>query len=95
MSLILYVQGSIVNTKLTLKLNKNVIQKAKVFARNNNVSLSAMVEHFFDSITQKKTVKDLTLTPTVKALSGSLQPKKKVTPEDARDQYLIEKYLHE
>jgi hypothetical protein len=83
------------NTKLTLKLDKNVIQKAKAFARNNNVSLSALVEHYFDSITKKKNLKYLNLTPTVKALSGSLQPNNKVKPDDVRDEYLIEKYLHE
>ena len=83
------------NTKLTLKLDKAVIQKAKKFAKNNNISLSSLVEHYFESITKGEKSKEQNLTPTVKKLSGILKLNNKTKPEDLRDQYLREKYLNE
>ena len=83
------------NTKLTLKLDKNVIQNAKAFASKNNVSLSALVEQYFKSITGKSNKTEPKLTPTVKSLLGILQAGNKIKPDDLRDEYLLEKYLNE
>ncbi len=35
------------DTKLTLSLDKEIIERAKNYARNHNVSLSSLVENFF------------------------------------------------
>jgi len=35
------------NSKLTLSLNKNVIEQAKQYAKENNTSLSKMIENFY------------------------------------------------
>ena len=44
------------DTKLTLKLDKNVIEKAKIYAAEQKISLSWIVENYLNSITsfQKK-----------------------------------------
>jgi hypothetical protein len=58
-------------TKLTLRLNNNVIQRAKIYARSNKISLSKMIESYLDSITkQKEEDKKITITPLVESLSG-------------------------
>ena len=83
------------DTKLTLKLDKGIIHKAKEFAKKNKVSLSSLVESYFVTITIPENEKERPITPTVKALSGTLKSNNKTKPEDLRDQYLIEKYLNE
>ena len=83
------------NTKLTLKLNKTIIEKAKTFARENKVSLSTLVENYFESLTKTEHKKELNISPTVKALSGVLKLKDDSELGIIRDQYLVEKYLDE
>lgn len=39
------------DTKLTLKLNSNSISKAKQYSAMHNISVSSMVEKFFDGLT--------------------------------------------
>jgi len=83
------------NTKLTLKLDKAVIQKAKVFAKENKVSLSALVENYFESLTNTDDNKELNISPAVRALSGVLKIKARRETDEIRDEYLMEKYLGE
>ena len=40
-------------TKLTLRLDKKVIVRAKDYAQNHKISLSKMVESYLDSVTKK------------------------------------------
>ncbi|MCG8580421.1 MAG: DUF6364 family protein [Bacteroidales bacterium] len=58
-------------TKLTLRLNDNVIERAKKYARNHKTSLSKMIESYLDSITKETDTDDkITITPLVESLSG-------------------------
>ncbi len=57
------------DAKLTLKMDKAVINEAKEFARRNNTSLSKMVERFFVSIIKEEKNKKK-IAPVVKELSG-------------------------
>ncbi len=58
-------------TKLTLRLNDNVIERAKIYARNHKISLSKMIESYLDSITkEKEEEKKTSITPLVESLSG-------------------------
>ena len=78
-------------TKLTLKLDKDVIDKAKRYAQSRNTSLSRMVEKYFHSITDLKNSNNK-YSPVVKELSGIIKTK---IDDDLRDNYtdfLIEKY---
>lgn len=66
------------NTKLTLTLEKEVIQNAKEYAREKEISLSEIVENYLKSLTRKTKSKNLKITtPIAKALRGSFK-----APED-------------
>ncbi len=43
------------DTKLTLKLDKSVIERAKVYAASQNRSLSKMIESYLQSLTESST----------------------------------------
>ncbi|MDD3685973.1 MAG: DUF6364 family protein [Bacteroidales bacterium] len=80
-------------TKLTLRLNESVIERAKNYARNNKISLSKMIEAYLDSITrQKETGKNISITPLVESLSGVIDLSSEFDyRKDYRD-YLEKKY---
>jgi len=80
-------------TKLTLRLNEDVIERAKIYARSHKISLSKMIESYLDSITkQKEDDKKISITPLVKSLSGVIDlPADFDYKNDYRD-YLEEKY---
>ena len=59
-------------TKLTLRLNKRVIDRAKEYAHYHNISLSKVVESYLESITKKKPVAT-EISPLVESLSGVIQ----------------------
>jgi len=42
------------NTKLTLSLKKSVIEKAKKYAKDSNLSLSQLIESYLEKITSNK-----------------------------------------
>lgn len=60
-------------TKLTLRLNKRVIDQAKDYAHLHDVSLSKMIESYLESITEQKSTTPAEITPLVKSLSGVIQ----------------------
>lgn len=82
------------DSKLTLKLNKSVIEQAKDYAKKNQVSLSRLIENYLASLTQKEKSKrkDIEITPFVKSLSGSIKLSEDFDYDDARYQYLMEKH---
>ena len=58
-------------TKLTLRLNDKVIERAKKYARKRKISLSRMIEAYLDSLTREKSrEKETDITPLVESLSG-------------------------
>ncbi|RPH89352.1 MAG: hypothetical protein EHM72_20495 [Calditrichaeota bacterium] len=83
------------DSKLTLKLNKKTIEKAKSFAKKNNTSLSNLVENYFETLLQRGSGQRLNLPPTVKALAGVLQVKNNLEIDALKEQHLMEKYIHE
>ena len=78
-------------TKLTLRLKRRTIEKAKDYAHFHNISLSKMVESYFDGISQTKT-NELDITPLVESLSGVIQLNKHQDYKSDYANYLIEKY---
>ena len=62
-------------TKLTLKLDKNVIQSVKKYAQNNNKSLSKLVENFFRNLVSETEQQNEPYSPLVEELSGVLSEK--------------------
>ena len=56
------------DSKLTLKLNEKVIDRAKKYASNKKLSLSRLIENYLDSITQEEN-EDFEISPFVKSIS--------------------------
>ena len=42
------------NKKLTLSLDKSIIESAKDYAKSNNISLSKLIESYLKTLTQRK-----------------------------------------
>jgi hypothetical protein len=59
------------DVKLTLKLDDEVIRKAKVFALEHQTSLSKLIENYLQKLTNEPHQEEL-ITPIVKELSGIL-----------------------
>jgi hypothetical protein len=88
--LYLYVQ-CIMDTKLTLKLNQDIIEKAKKYARNEGISLSDLIENYLQKLTHTKKSRKK-ITPLVKSLSGIISlPDDQNHKRDYTD-YLTHKY---
>ena len=64
-------------TKLTLLLEKDIIEKAKVFAFNNNVSMSQIVSDYFVSIDRLKN-KDFYRSPILDEITGIIKSNKDI-----------------
>ena len=73
--------------KLTLRLNKRLIEQAKRYAAEHNISVSELVETFF---MQLENLEETTHTPLVRQLTGLL-PRDIDIEREYRD-YLLEKY---
>lgn len=59
------------DAKLTLKLDKNVIEKAKIFAAEHKHSLSFMVENYLKAVTsmeKKEANKEIKISEFVKSI---------------------------
>lgn len=61
------------NTKLTLNVDKTVIEQAKAYARQHKVSLSKLIESYLSSLTSRKKTAGIEITPFVKSLSGVIE----------------------
>lgn len=77
------------NTKLTLKLDSEIIGKAKSYAKDHNSSLSKIIEKFLKNLTRKND-KNLA-SPLVQELSGIME-KHQLPDETDRYKYLMGKY---
>ncbi|MDB5130438.1 MAG: hypothetical protein JWR02_187 [Mucilaginibacter sp.] len=56
-------------TKLTLTVEKRVIQKAKVYAKHTGRSLSQLIENYLETITEE-TNDERQLSPKLKKIAG-------------------------
>ena len=63
------INGIIMDSKLTLKLNENVIERAKKYASSKKLSLSRLIENYLDSLTQEKE-DEFEISPFVKSISS-------------------------
>ena len=79
------------DTKLTLILDKIIIEQAKTYAKTNKVSLSKLIESYLASLTNKYK-NDVEITPLVKSLSGVISLENDVDTKSDYTDFLIEKY---
>lgn len=77
-------------SKLTLKLDKNVINQAKTYAKDRNTSLSKLIENYLHTVTLKRK-KKAEVTPLVESLTGVIDLKEKDYRKDYAD-FLSQKY---
>lgn len=83
------------DSKLTLKLDKTVIEQAKAYAKEQQTSLSRLIENYLAAITSSKIERnkeEIEITPLVKSLSGSIKVPDDFDYEKAKYEYLMEKY---
>ena len=79
------------DTKLTLKLNEDIIEKAKEYAKSKKTSLSGLVENYLQKLTNDKKSEN-TITPLVKSLSGIISLPKDYNDKKDYTDYLTNKY---
>ena len=79
------------DTKLTLKLEKIVIEKAKDYAKIHRTSLSKLIENYLHQITTDKQKEDK-ITPLVRSLSGILDLPKDYGHKKEYADFLVKKY---
>ena len=77
--------------KLTLSLDKSIIESAKNYAKSNNISLSKLIESYLTTLTKRKR-NSTEITPLVESLSGVINLDEDFDLKDAYTDYLIEKY---
>ena len=80
------------DTKLTLKLNQEVIEKAKLYASDKKLSLSRLIENYLNSLTSDKSNYDLQISPFVKSLSSGVSIPADYDYKKDRADYLEQKY---
>lgn len=75
------------DSKLTLKLNESVIERAKQYASKKNLSLSRLIENYLDSLTSDQK-NDFEISPFVKSISSRKSIPSVIDDRQARQQYI-------
>jgi hypothetical protein len=81
----------VMETKLTLKLNSEIIEQAKVYAKMKNTSLSKLIESYLGLLINPKD--EHKITPLVKSLSGVVKLPKNYDVKKEYKKHLTDKYL--
>ncbi len=81
------------STKLTLTLEKSVIEKAKRYAKSQGRSLSSLIENYLKTITIDEVHDEIEITPVVKSISGSFKLPDDFDYKAALTEALTDKYL--
>jgi len=77
--------------KLTLSLNSQVIENAKKYARDRNISLSRMIENYLSALVKPEESEE-EYSPTVTRLIGVIDLPEDYQLESDYADYLTEKY---
>lgn len=81
------------NSKLTLTIEQTVIEKAIKYAKNEERSLSNLIENYLKILTKEDNPVDIELTPIVKSLKGFFHAPKDGDYKKDLPNRLAEKYL--
>jgi hypothetical protein len=79
------------DTKLTLKLDKEIINRAKLYAESKKISLSKLIESYLQLLTKESSTKD-NISPLVESLSGVIELPKNYDDRDDYTDFLSRKY---
>ena len=80
-------------TKLTLTIEKSVIEKAKKYAKEKERSLSDIIENYLKALTENQKDEDIEITPLVKSLKGSFKAPRDFEYKSELTKALEAKYL--
>lgn len=81
------------DTKLTIKLDENVIEKAKIYAAQQKNSLSFIVENYLKAITSTEKKESIKISEFVKSLGiGNGEVPADFDYKKDRQEYLVTKY---
>jgi formiminotetrahydrofolate cyclodeaminase len=78
-------------TKLTLTVEKSVIERAKAYAKNTGRSLSELIESYLETITQENGEEKLS--PKLNKIVGAVKLPKNFDEEKELRSYLEKKHL--
>ena len=81
--------------KLTLTVDKSIIEEAKKYAKSNGRSLSNIIEEYLKSLVEKKEVEsEFEISPLVQSLWGSVKaPSEEVSYKELLGEELEKEYL--
>jgi hypothetical protein len=79
------------NTKLTLTVEKNVIDRAKTYAKQTGKSLSELIENYLETITQERGNEKIS--PKLKKIVGAVKLPKNFDEDKELRAYLEKKHL--
>ncbi len=80
------------DTKLTLKLNQEIIENAKVYARNKKISLSRLIETYLQALTSEESKSEFEISPFVKSISTGKSLPSDLDYKSEYTDFLMEKY---
>ncbi len=81
------------NTKLTLNIEKDLIEIAKKYAQESRQSLSSLVQNYFKYLTgDNKILYNIDISPTVKTLSGIISLNNDYDYKKEYQKHIIDKY---
>ncbi len=90
-SILLYGQNrNTMDTKLTLKLDQEIIERAKTYAKENNTSLSKLIESYLSLLVFSKNEEEVG--PVVKSISGVMELPEDYDAQKEYKKHLIKKY---
>jgi len=78
------------DTKLTLKLDKAIIEQAKLYAKKKNTSLSKLIESYLGLLIESN--EHQIVTPLVKSLSGVVNLQQNYEHKKDYKKHLLSKY---
>lgn len=81
------------NTKLTLTIEQEIIERAKKYAKGKNRSLSDIIENYLRFLTNKDSKGENELHPSIASLKGSFKMPKNFDHKKELGNRLEEKYL--
>ena len=81
------------NTKLTLTIEKEIIEITKVYAKEKGQSLSEMVENYFKLLTMdRRPIDQKELSPRVNKLRGIIKSNEFIDPKQVLEEELARKH---
>jgi dsDNA-specific endonuclease/ATPase MutS2 len=80
------------DTKLTLKLDQEIIERAKQYASEKKLSLSRLIENYLNSLTSNKKNDEMQISDFVKSMSSPTMLSSDFDYKKERADYLEQKY---